>query len=352
MLLLSLGALTREVKAQDFKGIALIKPYPHSKDTEITEAIMYDSHLVGPIQSTFELNQVKKVIESSRIVKVYTISNPDQILNIISETDLKDIKLSIPRIEYVLKQLKLSEKLITALNDRLTSLKICVKNYGENQIRRDGIWLDKAKYLADENAKKERKILEDQRLEKLHEEEKRKQEADAKKIAEEVRLKNEENEKQRLNSIKDFILKVRNKILVTKNATFDDILSFCNFIFKNTKNEEELLASIYLALDLIDESHGISNGVAYAILRFPPVIYDARTEQYHKLVICKYTTVNVLYNMTVEQSMSYSAAGANRNISERYPIGSQTEIEYSIKAYNILGNCVNDSDFARYIIKN
>ena len=128
MLLLSLGALTREVKAQDFKGIALIKPYPHSKDTEITEAIMYDSHVVGPIQSTFELNQVKKVIESSRIVMVYTISNPDQILNIISETDLKDIKLSIPRIEYVLKQLKLSEKLITALNDRLTSLKICVKN--------------------------------------------------------------------------------------------------------------------------------------------------------------------------------------------------------------------------------
>ena len=188
-----------------FNGIALIKPYLHSKETDVNEAIVYDSYFYRPTYSTLKFNGLDQNIETGRIVKLYTIANPDHFLNISNDSDIKDIKLSAPRIEYVLKQFKLSESLRDILKNRLNSLQTCIKEYDLNKIRKGGIWLDKAEYLANVNTKAERERL-------RVEEEKIKKDTEEKRIAEEIRIKSENREKEQENLKKSIIQNLKSEI--------------------------------------------------------------------------------------------------------------------------------------------
>jgi hypothetical protein len=340
--------------AQDFTGIALIKPYSFSADNQINEAIVYDSSYARENYFTFELNKKKRNIESGRIVKVYEIANPDNIPNISNDNSINGIKVSIPRIEFILKNFKFTENVVNILKSRLTSLKESVKNYENNQIKSDGIWLKKTEYIAREKANMEAKAHEASIREELRQEEYRKKEEEKLRIAEEVRLQEEQMEKQRVGALAEYAVNIKNKIM-NKNATFDDCLSFCNFTFKTVKNEDELLVFLLAGFGdpVVDNRVTSTNDSSLMKFSFSQIIFDAINNKHHNLTIHKYTTVKIIYNMTVEQSMFYRAGGANMDISQRMPIGSQTEIEYSIKSYDLHGHPLNDNViFAKFISKN
>jgi hypothetical protein len=185
---ISLIALTREVNAQEFNGIALIKPFSHSKETDVSQAIIYDSYTTRPTFFTFDFNGVKQKIDTGLVAKIYNIPNPDKITNIEQETDVSDIRLSIPRIEYVLNRFKLSENLESALKNRLDSLRYCIKSFDENQIKKNAVWIDKNKYTAEVERKKlERQLKEQEENKKL--EEIRLRENEAKRVANEIKEK-------------------------------------------------------------------------------------------------------------------------------------------------------------------
>ena len=142
------------IKAEEFNGIALIKPFPHSKESDVSQAIIYDSYTTRPTFYSFVLNGIQKQVETGKVAKIYNIPNPDKIPNIEQETEVKERRLSSPRIEYVLSRFKLSENLESALKNRLDSLRYCIKNYDENQIKKDAVWIDKNKYTAEVERKK------------------------------------------------------------------------------------------------------------------------------------------------------------------------------------------------------
>ena len=188
---ISLVALTREVNAQDFNGIALIKPFTHSKESDVSQAIIYDSYTTRPTFFTFEFNGIKQKFDTGLVAKFYNIPNPDKIPNVEQETDVRDIRLSIPRIEYVLNRFKLSEILKSALQNRLDSLHDCIKKFEANQIKKDGVWVDKNKYTAEVEKKKLERQLKEQ-------EENRKLEEIRFRQNEEIRIANEIKAKKRI----------------------------------------------------------------------------------------------------------------------------------------------------------
>lgn len=248
ILFITLVALTREVYAQDFNGIALIKPFSHSKETDVSQAIIYDSYTTRPTFFTFEFNGVKQKIDTGLVAKIYNIPNPDKVPNIEQENDITDIRLSIPRIEYVLNRFTLSGNLKSALENRLGSFRECIKNFDENQIKKDAVWIDRNKYTAEVERKKLEKQLKEQEENKKLEEIRLRQNEE-KRIANEIKEKKRMVVQGKLDSIKferiDFTDASINEVIdyLRKKSKELDVSSVesekgVNIILINPENED------------------------------------------------------------------------------------------------------------------